>query len=139
MQCAGAAQNIEDLLRILMDVERRSFFRFQHDQEGLGNLRFRSIHYQIVGMSGEPVTNRLPGAEDVLQWSRRNRGGIGLRFLLHAFSHQRNATTLSHFKRHHRRQRRLESAGLRDITQLHLQLARKTFIPFGDKVEFGMQ
>src|SRR5512142_1558678 len=57
-------EDVEDLLRGIVQVERWPFARLEHDEEGLGGLRLGTVHHEVVDVRREAVMDGLASAED---------------------------------------------------------------------------
>jgi len=57
VQAPGSADDVEQLFRVIVLVQRRRFARFQDHHKSFGGLRLGSIHHEVVGVGWEAVSN----------------------------------------------------------------------------------
>ena len=64
-QHALPLQHVEDLLGVMMHVQRRRLARLRHHDEALEGGGFRAVHHQVVDVGEKGITRYRVGREDI--------------------------------------------------------------------------
>jgi hypothetical protein len=65
LQRAGPFEHVKDLLRVVMDVQRRRFAGLQHNDKDLRGLCFGAIYDQVIDVRRKTIVDHLLRAKNI--------------------------------------------------------------------------